>query len=121
MPFIETSAASCSCGNYGPQAVDAIWSAVAETWVDQLSKNKPSANKWWTHEPALTTQGALTLVHRLLPRAITRAFTDDADDSSDSEEDDFMAQCRRTVRQAVDFAAPEWRCTQGSRPASSHL
>ncbi len=83
--------------------------AVTEAFLDGLEL-KPSASKWWALEPTQTKNCGLATTCKLFQRVGSVAFhesepLENADDSSDDEEDAFQKYCRQQVQKAEAFAS----------------
>ena len=94
----------CRCPNARAAAVK-ICDALLQVFCDDLAKHLPSTSKWWTQEPCMIPQSALSLLFDLLGRVVPEAFLTEAAADGDNDEDDFHAKCRRRVKQACEASA----------------
>ena len=98
------------CCNGYEDCARKIMDVLLVAFLEQLGSVLPSTNKWWTYEPAMVPATALLLLHGLLQRAVVAAYSREADQEIDGEDEnvDFHKYAQAKVRQTLDFVrAPE--------------
>ena len=90
-------------------AVYAQVMSVVHAFLEPIRVSLQAANKWWTHERSLISQGGGLAFHNLPGGAVVENFGDDSGGGDDAEqleneeEDDFHNICKRRVALAKEY------------------
>ena len=84
---------------------------VSELFFDRLGTDLPSHTRWYTFAPHLAIQAGAFFCHQLLPRVLSRAFSQDGSQRNEDDENDYRAHCHKQQNISLELFAQQDVCS----------